>query len=110
MLEKAREQVIKWMRMRAGTNYAPLPDAPAQTQDEMGEEIIPPPLEDGEEERKNMNRQEKLAELMTDDIVENDTLWVDYEVQDTQSRFDIADMILHHLAGEIAEFLAEKNQ
>ena len=29
ILEKAREQVIKWMKMRAGTNYAPLPDAPA---------------------------------------------------------------------------------
>ena len=108
VLDKARDQVIKWMRMRAGTNYAPLPDAPAATQDEMGEEIIPPPLEDGEEERRNMHRQEKLAELMTDDIIENDSLWVDYEVQDTQARFDVADMILHHLAGEIAEFLADK--
>ena len=56
ILEKAREQVIKWMQMRAGTNLAPLPDAPAQTQDEMGEEIIPPPLEEGEEERRNMHR------------------------------------------------------
>ena len=45
---------------------------------------------------------------MTDDIIENDSLWVDYEIQDTQTRFDVADMILHHLAGEIAEFLAEK--
>ena len=86
-----------------------MPEPPAQTQDEMGEEIIPPPLEEGEEDRRNMNRQEKLAELMTDDIIEHDALWVDYEIQDTQTRFDLADMILHHLAGEIAEFLAEKN-
>ena len=108
ILQKARDQVISWMRMRAGTNTGPLPDAPQPTQDEMGEEILPPPLEEGEEERRNMNRQEKLAELMTDDIIENDALWVDYEVQDTQTRFDLADMILHHLAGEIAEFLHEK--
>ena len=74
----------------------------------MGEEITPPPLEDGEEDRRNLHRQEKLAELMTDDIMKNDCLWVDYEIQDTQTRFDIADMILHQLAGEITEFLAEK--
>lgn len=49
----------------------------------------------GEEDRRNMHRQEKLAELMTDDIMQNDVLWVDYEVQDTQTRFDVADMILH---------------
>ena len=47
VLQKARDQVVKWMKMNAGTNHAPLPDAPPQTQDEMGEEIIPPPLEDG---------------------------------------------------------------
>lgn len=80
VLSKARDQVIEWMKVRAGTNFAPLPDAPAQTQDDMGEEIIPPPLEDGEEDRRNLHRQEKLAELMTGDIMKNDCLWVDYEI------------------------------
>ena len=42
--------------MRSGTNAAPLPEAPPQTQDELGEEIIPPPLAEGEEERRNINR------------------------------------------------------
>ena len=64
-LEKAKNKVVEWCKMRSGTNYAPMPDAPPQTQDEMGEEIIPPLLEEGEEERRNINRQEKLAELMT---------------------------------------------
>lgn len=31
ILEKAREQVVKWLRMRSGTNYAPLPEAPPAT-------------------------------------------------------------------------------
>ena len=83
ILEKAKKSVQKWSEMRSGSNFAPLPEAPPQTQDEMGEEIVPPPLADGEEERKNLFRQEKLAELMTQDIVENDKLWVDYEIQDT---------------------------
>ena len=69
ILDKACDQVMVWMRMRAGTNFAPLPEVPPPTQDEMGEEIIPPPLEEGEEDRRNLNRQEKLAELMTDDII-----------------------------------------
>jgi hypothetical protein len=107
-LDKAKAKVIEWAKMRSGTNYAPLPDAPPQTQDDMGEEIIPPLLAEGEEERRNLIRQEKLAELMTQDIQENDQLWIDYEAHDTDTRFDIADMVLHHLAGEIAEFLAEK--
>ena len=108
ILDKAKEQVVVWAKMHSGTNYAPLPEAPPATQDELGEEIVPPSLAEGEEERRNINRQEKLAELMTQDIQDNDGNWVDYEIQDTQTRFDVADMILHHLAGEIAEFLQMK--
>lgn len=42
---------------------------------------------------------------MTQDINETDGLWIDYEVEDTQARFDLADMILADLAAEIAELL-----
>jgi hypothetical protein len=49
-----------------------LPTAPVQTQDEHGEEIIPPLLSQGEEERRNMHRHQKLAQLMTEDIQENE--------------------------------------
>ena len=42
---------------------------------------------------------------MTQDIHETDQLWIDYEVEDTQARFDLADMILADLAQEIAELL-----
>ena len=51
--------------MRSGTNYGPLPEVPPATQDELGEEILPPSLAEGEEERRNIDRQEKLAGLMT---------------------------------------------
>ena len=52
-------------------------------QDEFGEEILQPPLQEGEEDRKNQYRQEKLGQLMTQDIQETDVLWKDYEVEDT---------------------------
>lgn len=110
LLEKARNKVLEIEKTRAGTNLAPLPSVPAQTQDEDGNEIIPPLLSAGEEERKNMQRHQKLAQLMTEDIQETETHWVDYEIQETQARFDLADMILHQLTGEIVGFLQERTK
>ena len=43
---------------------------------------------------------------MTREIEENDVLWIDYENEDTQVKFDLADMILEELAGEAACFLS----
>jgi hypothetical protein len=61
-----------------------------------------------EEERRNALREERLGELLTKEIEENDYLWTDYENEDTQVKFDVADMILEELAGEIALFLNQK--
>ena len=102
--------MLEWSATGAGTKFAPLPSAPPPPTDEMGEEMPPPPLAEGEEERRNILRQERLSELMTQDIHNNDGLWIDYETEDTQVRFDVADMVLAHLAGEVAEFLAQKGR
>lgn len=45
---------------------------------------------------------------MTKEIEEGDHLWVDYENEDTQVKFDLADMILEELANELSKFLLEK--
>ena len=42
---------------------------------------------------------------MTEDIKETDGLWTNYEVEDTQVRLDLADMILADLAQEIVGLL-----
>ena len=105
ILKSASQKVVEWSVTGAGSKYAPLPTPPTQMQDEFGEEILQPPLQEGEEDRKNQYRQEKLGQLMTQDIQETDVLWKDYEVEDTQVRFDLADMILADLASEIAAFL-----
>ena len=56
ILEAAKSKVMEWSKTGAGTKYAPLPAHPPQTQDEMGDEIAPPLLSEGEEERKNILR------------------------------------------------------
>jgi len=45
--------------------------------------------------------------VLTKDINESEPLWLDYEIEDTQTRFDLADMILTHLAGEATDILAK---
>jgi hypothetical protein len=105
ILDQALNKVLEWATTDAGSKYAPLPPVPTQTQDEFGDEIVQPPLQQGEEERRNQHRQEKLGQLMTQDINETDHIWADYEIEDTQARFDLADMILADLAAEIAELL-----
>lgn len=56
MLDEAVEQVMLWSETCAGSKFAPLPPPPTQTQDEYGDDIVLPPLEEGEEERKQQHR------------------------------------------------------
>jgi len=48
--------VLDWEITNAGSKFAPLPPPPTNTQDEYGDDIIQPPLGDGEEERRNQHR------------------------------------------------------
>jgi hypothetical protein len=50
-------------------------------------------------------REERLGDLLTKEVEENDCLWIDYEIEDAQVKFDLADMILEHLASDVATFL-----
>ena len=43
---------------------------------------------------------------MMKELEENETKWIDYEDEDTQVKFDLADMILEELAGELANFMS----
>jgi hypothetical protein len=50
-------------------------------------------------------REERLASVLTDDIVEKDEMWVDYEFEEAQVKLDLADMALEILAEEMVEIL-----
>lgn len=42
---------------------------------------------------------------MMKELEENEQKWIDYEDEDTQVKFDIADMVLEELAGELAQIM-----
>ena len=54
-----------------------------------------------DEERLQNVREEILANVLAEDIVNGDDIWTDYEFQETQVKLDIADMLLDYLASEI---------
>lgn len=58
-----------------------------------------------DEEQLQMVREEKLSKMLTQEILDNDNIWVDYEAEEAQVKIDIADMILEQIMVEIEEFL-----
>ena len=50
-------------------------------------------------------REDRLERLIYYETVEEEMDWVDYEFEETQVKFDIADMILEHLADELDSLL-----
>ena len=47
---------------------------------------------------------------MVKELEENQAKWIDYEDEDTQVKFDLADMVLDVLANELGGFLYVKSQ
>jgi len=74
------------------------------------EPMNPMPPQENEEERNKAERQERLGMLLTKEVHQREGDWLDYEVEDTQVRFDLADMVLEELADEITSFLVQKQE
>jgi hypothetical protein len=58
-----------------------------------------------DEEQLQQIREERLSKMLTQEILENDQVWVDYEAEEAQVKIDIADMILEQIMAEIEDFL-----
>ena len=58
-----------------------------------------------DEELLQQVREERLANILAEEIIEKDGIWVNYEFEETQVKLDLADIILEHLANEIIEVL-----
>ena len=50
-------------------------------------------------------REKKLATLLCREIVDNEPKWLQWEFEETQTKIDIADMVLESLVIETIEFL-----
>ena len=97
---------MEWDKTGAGTKFAPPPPPPPA----QGDYDAPQPLpnqHESEEERNKAERQERLGLLLTKEVHQKENDWLDYEYEDTQVRFDLADMILEELADEVTQFLVE---
>jgi hypothetical protein len=107
IIKKARARVIEWDKTGAGTKFAPPPPPPPPPGD-FDPSQVPQDRVDNEEERNKAERQERLGQLLTKEVHQREEDWLDYEIEDTQVRFDLADMILEELADEVTQFLMEK--
>ena len=58
-----------------------------------------------DEDKLNLLREERLALVLAAEIEENEQLWTDYEYEETQTKLDVADMILEFLAEDTAKEL-----
>ena len=48
-------------------------------------------------------REERLATMLADEVLEKDEVWVEYEFEESQVKLDIADMVLEQLVSEIID-------
>ena len=55
-------------------------------------------------------RQAKLANLLHQEIIEEEHPWLNYEFEETQIRIDLGEMILESLVQETVDFLSEKEK
>lgn len=101
IISRARGRVLEWDKTGAGTKFAPAPPPPP-----LQSEYDPPHLQqaqqESEDDRNKAERQERLGLLLTKEVHQREQDWLDYEIEDTQARFDLADMILEALADEVA--------
>ncbi|CAG9328453.1 unnamed protein product [Blepharisma stoltei] len=89
IFSQVRDNILECSKIRAGT----IPEFDLNASVSTEEEIL----------RKI--REEKLARLLTLEVMENDQQWVDYEFEETQVKLDLADMMLEQLVAEVVEIL-----
>lgn len=97
MVKQVQQKVFEWSRTFAGA----LP---------CSELLLDYGIEGAlDEERLNHLREERLALLLASEIEENEVLWTDYEYETTQTKLDLADMVLETLAEEAILLLMGKD-
>ena len=100
LLTKTKDLVLNWNRIEAGTNKIPPYTGPENTK--IDDIFAPPPPIPTDEERNQQIREEKLSELLSREINEEEENYHDCA---TQVKLDLADMILEDLAIEMAQVL-----
>ena len=64
-------------------------------------------MTDREREHLDLMREERLARILIQEAEENEPLWTDYEYEETQTKIDVADIILEEMCGEVIQIMKE---
>lgn len=91
IIQEVKETVFNWSLVQAGKICT--------------ENML---LSDGklDEDLLNETREERLANMLFDEILEKEAFWIDYEFEETQVKLDLADIIIDSLAGELIKSLS----
>ena len=91
VLFEVQDKIMKWAETEAGTltDSQTVLNAPQEIRQIMSEKQF-----------LNQVREERLANLLSAEINENEPLWLDYEYEETQVKLDLADMVLQDLLFE----------
>ena len=88
VLYEVQEKIMLWAEIEAGTltDSSTLTSAPPEIRQIMSERQFLAQI-----------REERLANLLSSEIEENEPFWLDYEYEETQVKLDLADMVLHDI-------------
>lgn len=89
LLSKVKYRLLDWAHMNAGT-MANIKNPTQREKDHM--ELV---------------REERLARILIAEAEENEPLWTDYEYEETQTKIDIADIILEQMCGEMVDIMKD---
>lgn len=94
IFERAMEMLKKWAGIKAG--HLPTPEV-----ENIGGLI--------DEAKLQQLREERLSALLCSDVYSEEKKWIDYEDEEVQAQFDLADILLEHLVEETAGILNKIN-
>jgi hypothetical protein len=95
IFERAIEMLKKWANIKAG--HLPTPEV-----ENIGGLI--------DEAKLQQLREERLSALLCSDVYSEEKKWIDYEDEEVQAQFDLADILLEHLVEETAGILDKINE
>ncbi|OMJ76061.1 hypothetical protein SteCoe_24667 [Stentor coeruleus] len=95
IIQAVTEIVYQWSKMQVGKQY---------NEDLfLSNQIL-------DDELFKQVREERLANMLIDEIIEKDICWINYEYEEVQVKIDLADIILESLADETIELLGYNNK
>ncbi|CDW82922.1 iq calmodulin-binding motif family protein [Stylonychia lemnae] len=95
ILYDVKTKVVSWSRTKAGAlppKYGGTIEFHSQTQQM-------------DEEQFAHQREKCLAQLLAQDLIQQEEKWLDYEMEEAQVKIDLSDIILEHLIGETVDIL-----